>query len=391
MTERLYYDQQNLLAFEARVIEVAADPHRVYLDRTAFYPTSGGQPFDRGSLNGQAVVDVSEDEDGRIAHHLAAPWSGAIEVRGEIEAARRRDHQEQHTGQHLLSAVIHEHLGFATLSFHLGEEASTIDIAAPALTDAQAADVERWANAQIRLNLPVTVSYEDAELAAGLRKASERSGTLRIVTIASLDRSACGGTHVAATGEIGSLALRKIEKVRGTMRLEFLCGGRAQSRARRDFETLSAIARSFTVALDQAPAQVTALKTRLEAAEKSLKKLALEEATRRGRSLYNAASPAATGLRFIWRQWDSLPEDARAESQGFTSGERSVYLATALTPPAILLSVSTDSGLSAQAMLKEELERHGGRGGGSATFAQGTVPTAEGACAIAGAIEQRFA
>lgn len=391
MTERLYYDQQDLLAFEARVIEVAVDPHRVYLDRTAFYPTSGGQPFDRGSLNGQAVVEVNEEEDGRIAHHLAAPWSGAIEVHGDIEGARRRDHQEQHTGQHLLSSVIHDHLGFATLSFHLGEESSTIDIAAPALSDAQAADIERWANAEIRRNLPVIVSYEDAGLAAGLRKASERSGTLRIVTIASLDRSACGGTHVAATGEIGSLVIRKMEKVRGTVRLEFLCGGRAQSRARRDFEALSAIARSFTVALDQAPAQVAALKTRLEAAEKSLKKLALEEATRRGRSLYETSSPNGAGLRFISRPWDSLPEDARAESQGFTSGERSVYLATALTPPAVLIAVSPDSGVSAQAMLKEELEQYGGRGGGSASFAQGTVPTAEAVRAIAAAVEKRFA
>ena len=383
MTERLYYDQQNLLTFEARVVELAAEATRVYLDRTAFYPTSGGQPFDRGRLNGIEVVEVTEEDGGRIAHRLGSPWPGGEEVQGEIESPRRRDHQEQHTGQHLLSAVIAEHLGITTLSFHLGAESSTIDLETAALSEAEMVEIERRANGEIRRNRPVRVSYEDAATAEGLRKASDRTGVLRVVTIEGLDRSACGGTHVAATGEIGFLSIRKVEKVRGVVRLEFLCGARAVERARRDYEALSGIARGFTIAMDQAPAQVRVLQQRLEASEKTLKKMALEDAMRRGRDLYLSTPPNEAGKRVAVREVPALSEELRVESQGFTSGSQAALVGLAAEPPAILLAVSADYGIAAQQVLKPLLEGRGGRGGGSATLAQGTLPSREAVAEVA--------
>ena len=393
MTERLYYDQQNLVTFEARVVEVGAEGFRVYLDRSAFYPASGGQPFDRGTLAGVPVVEVAEEEDGRVAHVLGARWdsdSAAEVVRGEVDGARRRDHQEQHTGQHLLSAVLAERWGIGTLSFHMGEESSTIDVAVGALTEQQVAEAERIANEEIRRNRPVRVSYEDAQAVEGLRKASERTGVLRIVTIEGLDRSACGGTHVASTGEIGALAIRKIEKVRGSVRIEFLCGARAQARARRDYEALAAIAKGFTVGLDQAASQVEVVRERLAVAEKTLKKLSLEEALRRGREWYGQAGADEHGRRMTVRRVEALGEEARLEGQGFTSGERAAYVAVATGTPAVMVALSADWGESAAALLKPLLEQAGGRGGGTAALAQGSVPTGEAAETVAAEVERRL-
>jgi alanyl-tRNA synthetase len=234
MTDRLYYTDARLDRFTAAVLDIADDGRRVYLDRTAFYPTSGGQPHDLGTLGGIAVVDVI-DEDDRIAHCLAEPIGvpvGAMLV-GQIDMTRRFDHMQQHTGQHLLSAMLADHFDWPTLSVHFGDDTNTVDVAAEDIDPAALADLERRANALIVQNRPVTISFEDAAAATGLRKPSDRDGALRIVTIEGIDRSACGGTHVDSTGEIGALLLRRAEKTKGHTRLEFVCGHRAVTRARR--------------------------------------------------------------------------------------------------------------------------------------------------------------
>ena len=222
MTERLYYHDSYLRDFTAHVVAVSSDGATAYLDRTAFYPTSGGQPFDTGFIAGIAVLDVA-DEGERIAHRLAAPLS-ARDVDCSIDWKRRFDHMQQHTGQHLVSAVFEELLGLRTVSFHLGQEISTIDLEAASIESRGVRHVESRANQIVCENRPVIVQFEEAAEARGLRKPSEREGTLRIVSIEGLDRSACGGTHVHATGEIGAILIRKLEKVRQTMRVEFLCG-----------------------------------------------------------------------------------------------------------------------------------------------------------------------
>jgi len=230
-TTRLYYTDSYLTSFEAHVIDVTEEGRRVYLYRTAFYPTSGGQAHDLGNLNGIRIADVI-DEGERIAHVLESPLD-ASDVTGEIEWERRFDHMQQHTGQHLLSAVLEDAYGFHTVSVHFGRDYSSLDLDVDAVSPEQVVAAEARTNLIIAENRPVTTSFEDAAAAAGLRKESERSGTLRIVTIADLDRSACGGTHVRATGEIGGLLIRKVERVRKSARLEFVCGLRAVRRARR--------------------------------------------------------------------------------------------------------------------------------------------------------------
>ena len=198
MTERLYYTDSYVREFQARVVERSVDGRTVYLDRTLFYPSSGGQPFDVGSIAGVAVIDVVDEED-RIAHRLAAPLTSDGEVAGEIDWTRRFDHMQQHSGQHLLSAVFEELFGLHTVSFHLGAESATVDLEGGSVEARMVTEAERRANQLVAENRAMDVRFEDASAAQGLRKASEREGTLRIVSIDGLDRSACGGTHVRST------------------------------------------------------------------------------------------------------------------------------------------------------------------------------------------------
>lgn len=377
MTERLYYSDSYLTRFHARVVESLDAGTRLVLDRTAFYPTSGGQPHDLGHLNGIAVTEVIDEED-RIVHVLAAPLT-APEVEGLILWDRRHDHMQQHSGQHLLSAVFHELHHARTLSFHLGAESATIDLDTPALSPAQLQAAELRANQIIQENLPLAISFEAAAQAAGLRKESTREGTLRIVAIGELDRSACGGTHVRATGEIGPLLLRKTEKIRNSTRVEFLCGQRAIARARADFDALSQIARQFSAPLDETPALVATQLDQAKDSAKSRLKLAIELSTLRGRALYGESLPDAAGRRrhVESRPHGPLDDELRTLAQSFCAQSNAVFLATSENPPSALFAVSADSGLHAGNLLKEALLAAGGRGGGSAQLAQGSLPNKE--------------
>src|SRR5512140_2407024 len=258
MTERLYYTDAYLRSFDARIVDRASDGRTVYLDRTAFYPTSGGQPFDTGTLAGIAVTDVVDEGD-RIAHVLASPASTIETVHGQIDWARRFDHMQQHTGQHLLSAVFVRELHAPTVSFHLGEETSTIDLATPAIAHHSLERVERISNEIIGEDRPVTISYAsrdeaEAMLASGeLRKLPDREGTIRVIDIADLDRNACGGTHVRATGQIGGLLIRRLEKVSRGLRIEFVCGLRAVRAARLDAAVLTETAGLLSTGAPELP------------------------------------------------------------------------------------------------------------------------------------------
>ena len=373
MTERLYYTDSYLREFPARIIERSPDGLTVYLDRTAFYPASGGQPSDTGSIAGVALLDAV-DEGERIAHHIATPLEvGPVDC--SIDWSRRFDHMQQHSGQHLLSAVFEELFGLHTVSFHLGAEAATIDLEGGAVEPATVRAAERRANEIVWENRPVAVRFEDAQEARDLRKPSDREGTLRIVSIDALDRSACGGTHVRATGEIGVILLRKIDKVRQTTRVEFLCGGRATTRARADYEALLKAGQLFSAPLDEVPGLVAAQLEAGRAAEKAGRKLELELAAYRGRELYHAETPAADGIRRVSRRAPSGSlEDLRALAQSFTAQPKAVFLAALDEPPSVLLAASADAGIDCGKALKAALAEAGGRGGGTARMAQGSVP-----------------
>jgi len=378
MTERLYHRDSYLVEFSARVVTKEGDGSRLILDRTAFYPASGGQPCDFGTINGVPVLNVEEDDDGRIAHTLAAPVAGET-VDCRLDWERRFDHMQQHSGQHLLSAVIIECCGIPTVSFHLGEEFSTIDIAAGSLDARVVGRIESRANQVIAENRAVTVEYRDSSDQAGLRVPSSRQGTLRVVTMENLDVSACGGTHVRRTGEIGCLLVGRLDKMHGNVRIEFVCGSRAVRRARADYDALNRVARALGTSTAAVPDAVAAQQERVKELDKTCRRLAIELAKRRGRELYETAAATASGLRVHENMMasGSLGDDVRAEAQSFTASPRAVYVAASRDPAAILLAVSADAGLQAGAVLKQALADAGGRGGGSTGMAQGSVPGAE--------------
>jgi alanyl-tRNA synthetase len=234
MTKRLYYDDAYLTQFKARVIEQSPykDRFAVVLDQTAFYPTSGGQPFDQGMLDGVNVVDVLVDEnEDRVLHVLTAPVAEPpAEVLGEIDWDRRFDHMQQHTGQHILSQAFIEVAQAETVSFHLGADSATIDVAGarrPSPADMEQAEL--LANKIVWEDRPVTARVVSPEELADLplRKPPTVTEDIRVIQVADFDWSACGGTHVARTGEIGLCKIVKWENRGAETRVEFRCGLRA--------------------------------------------------------------------------------------------------------------------------------------------------------------------
>lgn len=372
-TERLYYSDSYLTSFHAIPVDQRDGGCRVYLDRTAFYPTSGGQLFDTGRLGGIRVVEVV-DEDDRIAHLLEGPLPPGV-VEGVVDWRRRFDHMQQHTGQHLLSAVFANEFGYQTVSVHFGDATATLDLDVGALGPEEIRRAGARANALVTENLTVQVAFEDAAAATGLRKATERSGPIRIVTIAGLDRSACGGTHVRATGEIGPILIRKAERVKKLVRLEFLCGARAVARARADFEILSDLAGPASAAIDDLPALSEKQRVELKGIETARRALEEELHIYRARELYQSAQPDETGRRCILhRAAGGTVESCRGLAQAVTALPNTVLIATLTTPPAVLLATSPDSGIDAGQLLRSVVTGLGGRGGGTARLAQGTVP-----------------
>jgi alanyl-tRNA synthetase len=375
-TTRLYYRDSYLTSFDAHVVDVADGGRRVYLDQTAFYPTSGGQPNDVGTLGGGIVVTDVIDESERIAHVLETPLGSDVSrVAGRVDWERRFDHMQQHTGQHLLSAVLEEACGFHTVSVHFGRDYSSLDVDVESIAADRVLEVERRANEIASENRPVNVSFEEASEAKGLRKQSEREGTLRIVSISGLDRSACGGTHVRTTGEIGAILIRKVERVRKAARLEFVCGLRAVKRARADFEALTRIATALSASLDDAPALVTAQSEQLRVVANERRRLEREVAGSRARALYDAAPVDSHGRKVVRCDSASMDE-LRNLAQAVVALPYVLLVGAVAEPPSLMVASSEDAGLDAGKTLREVVTRLGGRGGGSPRIAQGTVPDA---------------
>jgi alanyl-tRNA synthetase len=372
MTERLYYSDSYQTRFEARVTHTRASGCEVVLDRTAFYPTSGGQPHDLGTLGGIPVVDVSDEGD-EVVHHLAQPLTADV-VEGLVDWPRRYDLMCQHTGQHLFSAVLASRFQRATVSVAFNEEVATIEVAgdAAAVLD----EAVQIANQRIVEDLPISVSFEDAAAADGLRKPSGRAGTLRIITIESLDRSACGGTHVRTTRELAPLFVRRTERLRGNTRIEFLCAGRARRAAERDFQTLNQIARLLTAGIPQTPAAVEQLLDRAKAAESALRKADAELAQWRAHARLRDVTPEANGVRWLveTRAEGGVAGELQLLAQQAATFPRAVIVGLCATPPSLVIGLDPQLSLHAGNLLKPLLQRYQGRGGGSATLAQGTLP-----------------
>jgi alanyl-tRNA synthetase len=271
-------------------------------------------------------------------------------------------------------------LGLRTVSVHFGAESSTLDVAdasggANVLGADVLAAVESRANALVAEGRPVLVTFEDAAEAKGLRKPSDRGGELRVVSIEGVDRSACGGTHVSSTAEIGPILLRKQEKVRQGLRIEFVCGDRAVRRVRRDLETLARVARAFSGSIDEVATLVEGQGAELAALQSENRRLSESLAKYRAAELHAGATPRADGLRIIVERLTSGVDSARSLALAFAPLSRAMFIAASNTPPSILVATSNDSGVEAGKLLKPLLEKVGGRGGGSARLAQGSLPS----------------
>ena len=375
MTERLYYTDPYLTEFEARVVDTCDVEGRaaVILDRTAFYPTSGGQPFDTGTVAGARVIDVIDREDGAILHVVDGAVAATAHVAGRVDWNRRFDHMQQHTGQHVLSAAIDRVCGVRTESFHLGADAATIDLARE-LTPAEMMASEDAANDVVWADRPVTIRFVHAADAANLnlRKESVRTGTLRIVDIDGFDVSACGGTHVLRTGVIGVIAISGWERFRGGTRLEFKCGGRALHAHRMLRDAVRESAGLLSIAAGELPQAIERLQGDGKELRRRLKDAGARLAVFEAEALAARAEPVA-GFRMIV---DALAADAgtiKTMAQTIVAGPgRVAVLVTSGSPVSIVVSRSPDvSAVDAAGVLKALLGRFGGKGGGRPEMAQG--------------------
>lgn len=374
MTERLYYNDSYLREFDGNVVEHTTHEGKtaVVLDRTAFYPTSGGQPFDTGTLGGVRVLDVVDADDGRILHVVDRAPDGAS-VSGKIDWARRFDHMQQHTGQHVLSAAFDRLLKVRTESFHLGADYSTIDLARE-LSVAEIARGEEEANRVVWENRPVAIRFAGADdiTALALRKEPKREGSLRLVDVQEFDLSACGGTHVARTGAIGMIAVAATERFRGGSRITFLCGGRALTGYRFLKDAVAGSVRALSVLPGELPAAIERLQADGKERRKQIKEYQSRIAVQEADALADAAETAGE-TRLVAASlagWDAAGLKAIAarivERPGYV-----VCLVSEPPPAAIVVARSAGLPHDAGALLKELVERHGGKGGGRPELAQG--------------------
>jgi alanyl-tRNA synthetase len=396
MTERLYYHDSLLHEFEGEITEVVPAGqinarHGVFLDRTAFYPTSGGQVHDTGWLastgpehNKFRVTEVAEAEDGRVVHYIEAdkPPERGTRIRGLIDPARRRDHMQQHSGQHVLSAAFIHLFNMPTVSFHMGEESCSIDLDTAVLKVGQVEEVELFANRIVQENRPVEIRYVTQEAAQelGLRKPPRTDkDELRLIDIRDFDLSACGGTHVTNTGQIGSILLRKFEKVRQGWRVEFVCGQRAVTTARRDYVTLTEAAAQFSGHIWDVPQQVKKSLEDIKSASKASERLIDELAELHAQRLL-AEVDSGSGRKVVARAFpDRDLQFIRLLAQKITRLEPNAValLAASQGQPSLVFAQSKGSPFDMGTLLKEVIAAHGGKGGGTRDMAQGGIPAAD--------------
>lgn len=379
MTERLYYTDSSLTTFDANVLSVAAIDGRpvVVLDRTAFYPASGGQPSDRGMLGTAPVVDVVDREDGSIAHVIdGEPPSGR--VTGRVDWDRRFEHMQQHSGQHLLSAAFDRVLGARTVSFHLGTTSATIDLARE-VSAAEIVQAEDAANHVVWEDRPVTIRFVDADEASALplRKEATRIGPLRLVEVRDFDLSACGGTHVDRTGVIGVIAVSAAERFKGGTRLEFRCGGRALHAHRTLRDTVAAAMRSIPVAAGELPLGIERLQSENRDLRRRTKDLELRLALHEAEALASRAEVIG-GVRIVIAAVDGADMAGLkllAQRIAARDGHAALLLTTS-SPLGVVIARSAATALDAAALLQTLVARCGGKGGGRAELAQGAGLTA---------------
>ena len=379
MTERLYFIDSYLRGFSAHVVarmEVdSADPpsrrSAVALDRTAFYPEGGGQPADRGLLNEVRVVDVQSDDEGRVWHTLDGSLDDDM-VHGQVDWPRRFDHIQQHHGQHLLSAAFEELFGLKTVSFHLGPESATIDLAGDP-GEAELLAAESRTNEIIWEDRPVDARFVTAEELARLplRKPPAVSGPIRVVSVPDFDYSACGGTHPKSTGAVGILHIRRRERRGQDTRIEFVCGNRVLRDLRHRGGVLTRLGAVFTAGIDDLEAAVDRLREDHDATRRRL-----GVATEKLLQFESVALADSAAGRPVGVVRDDLTLD-EARLLARLVAERGVTAIVGVAGQKAQVVITRPSSASEPdcgKVLREVLAKFGGKGGGQPISAQGGIP-----------------
>jgi alanyl-tRNA synthetase len=391
-TGRLYHDDSLLISFHARVAGHGnwQGAPSVLLDRSAFYPESGGQMADHGTLGGQAVVDVQVGDDD-VVHHVLEGALPAIgeELRGEIDAARRRQHMALHTAQHMLSRALTDLARADTVSSRLGERLCTIDVDRAELDEREVAGAADLVNSVIDDDIAIRAFFPDAAELAGLplRRAPKVDSNIRVIAIGEFDVSPCGGTHCLTTAQVGLLKVTGLERYKGKMRVSFNAGRRAREELARQSDVLHALGRDFTCGPGDVPAAVQKLRRELAETRESLGEARSRLAERIAVELVDAAR--AKGETHVVATFDGVDiAFLRAVAKRVIAEPAlAVHLAARTAEGQLVLSArGAARALDCGAFLKKVAAAHGGRGGGRPEMAEGRVaPTVDWPSAVSAA------
>ncbi|MEZ4869098.1 MAG: DHHA1 domain-containing protein [Caldilineaceae bacterium] len=381
MTERLYYTDSYQTQFRAmvRALTRVGEQPALVLDQSYFYPTSGGQAHDLGTLNGCQVVDVVAAESGEVLHLLAAEDGAAFTVgqpvEGQLDWARRYDHMQQHSGQHLLSQIFYRCFGYETVSVHFGALESTLDLETADLSAVQVDEAERDANQLLYRTLPIKAYFvTEAELAAvPLRRPPKVSGKIRIVEIDDFDYSACGGTHCRTTAELAPLKVTKVERRRDQVRVTFLCGQRAFADYALKHQLITEVANLFSNEIQQTPAlvernlaQIKELQRRVEQQQRELLGYAVQE--------WLAEAAIVNGYRLVVKELVDLDVNGLKSVASQLQQQAGVVALLGVSDASkatLIFSRATDVDVHVGNLLREVLRLFGGKGGGRPDYAQG--------------------
>ncbi|MBR6220412.1 MAG: hypothetical protein IKQ80_07610 [Clostridia bacterium] len=387
MTERLYYDDAYLTEFDARV-EVCVPRDGAYharLDRSAFYPTSGGQPYDTGTLNGAAVIDVYVGEDGDVWHVLKQPLNEGEAVHGVIDWPRRFDHMQQHAGDHMIASALWRHMGGVTIGLHVSREVSTIDVAMPGgathLSEEAIARIEDDVNVRIQRDVPIRCWFPspDELRALPLRKPPTVAEHVRVVAIGEDEMVACGGTHPATAGQLGLVKITGVAPARGKLRVSFLAGMRAYNDYREKYGLSTQASNLLSTSVQNLPGQLSALQAELHETRLSLNRLRRDAALNALCAGFEEEPALPDGTRVVARMLEGDAALIKEVASQLIRRKRCVALLGAKAGPegaVFVFARSQDVDLPMGRLLTEVARPLGGKGGGRPDFAQGGGPEA---------------
>ncbi len=380
MTERLYYDNAYLTEFDAQVLDCRpkGDAFDVLLDRSAFYPTSGGQPFDTGTLGDASVTDVNV-MDGEVWHTVTKPLAAGETVHGRIDWPRRFDHMQQHAGDHMIASALHRLMGGVTIGLHISAEVSTIDVAMPEgvtrISEEEIRRIEQDVNERIQRDVPIRCWFpSEEELAVlPLRKKPTVNEHIRIVAIGEDEMVACGGTHPATAGQLGLVKIVSVTPARGKMRVAFLAGQRAMADYHRCFEAAHAAAGLLSTGVEGLCASVAAMQEKLRAAEFELVRLKKEQLLSQAQRMIDGAEQLPAGVRLVSSFVEADAMLLRELASKLIEAPGLIVLLGAMSgaQASYVFGRSADVTVNMGTLLRDSARPLGGKGGGRPDFAQG--------------------